>query len=63
MILRSPIRLRYVPSPGRQRPVGAAVEAVVEIGEPGLQVDRVLLPGQAIDSRRRVPPLLEEGPT
>ena len=57
------VRLRYVPSPGRQRPVGAAVEAVVEIGEPGLQVDRVLLPGQAIDPRRRVPPLLEEGPT
>ena len=57
------VRLRYVPSPGRQRPVGAAVEAVVEIGEPGLQVDRVLLPGQAIDSRRRVPSLLEEGPT
>jgi hypothetical protein len=39
------------------------VETAVEIGEPGLQVDRVLLPGQAIDPRRRVPPLLEEGPT
>src|SRR4051794_15583765 len=59
----SAVRLRDVPPPWRQRPVGAAVETVVEIGEPGLQVDRVLLPGQAIDSRRRVPPLLEEGPT
>jgi hypothetical protein len=38
------------------------MNTAVEIGEPGLQVDRVLFPGQAIDPRRCILPLLEEGP-
>jgi len=56
-----PIRLRYVPPPGRQCPVRSPMDPSMQVLNPAIEVCFVVLPCQPIDARGGLSPESEEG--